>query len=355
MKKYTRLLLCAAVAALAATGCKSNTENSADATTAAEETTAAAEEELDPGTVTTLGEYVGVELTKDSTEVTDEELETRIQSILDANPEYTEVTRAAEEGDIVNIDYVGLKDGEAFDGGTAEGYDLELGSGAFIDGFEDGLIGVKTGEQRDLNLTFPENYGSEELAGQDVVFQVTVNAVKEVSDAVLDDSFVQRMSDFGTVDEFRADLLKDMEEEKEELAEQALQVAALQAVIGNSELDVNADAVEQQVNNQLAYYESMVQMYGMTLDDYVSIYGMTADQFTEELRTMVETSLEQQLVVNAISEAENMEVNDDDLQFTADQLQMDLDELKENYAEELDAQAMVYKVVNYIIDNAVIK
>ena len=156
--------------------------------------------------VTKLGNYKGVEVKRESTEVTDEEVDQKIQSILDANPEYVEITDSpAQNGDTVDIDYVGMKDGVAFDGGTAQGYKLELGSGTFIDGFEDGLVGASVGQELSLNLTFPENYGNSDLAGQAVVFDVTVNAIEEKKDAVLDDNFVQRVSDFKTVDEFRAD------------------------------------------------------------------------------------------------------------------------------------------------------
>ena len=175
MKKHVRLTLCCAAAVMLAAGCGKKSDT-AETTTAAETTEA---EITDKGEVTKLGQYKGIEVTKEDTTVTDAELDQRIASILQANPEITEITdRPAQEGDTVNIDYVGMKDGVAFDGGTAEGYDLELGSGAFIDGFEDGLIGANVGEERSLNLTFPEDYGNADLAGQAVVFYVTVNKIE---------------------------------------------------------------------------------------------------------------------------------------------------------------------------------
>lgn len=351
MKKYVKPALCVMAALMMVTGCSKKAEE----TTAAEtETTAQAE--IENGRVISLGNYKGVELTKASVEVTDEELEERIQSILDANPEYVEITgRAAKEGDVVNIDFVGMKDGEAFEGGTLEGYDLELGSHTFIDGFEDGLIGAETGAELSLNLTFPEDYLNEELAGQDVVFDVTVNRIQEVKDAVLDDNFVQRMSDFTTVDEFKADTLEDMKEEKEKQAEQKLQDDALQAVLDATEFEVNQEAADAWYENQLSYYTSMIEMYGMTLESYVTMYGMTEDQFKEELRTMAETSVKQQLLFDAIAEAENFEISDEDRQYVADQIGMNLDVMKESYGDDLDETAMVYKVVRFITDNAVIK
>ena len=169
MKKYVRLTLCCAAAVMLASGCGKKSDTAEETTTAASETQA---EITDKGEVTKLGQYKGVEVTKQDTTVTEADLDQRIASILKANPEVTEITdRPAQKGDTVNIDYVGMKDGEAFDGGTAEGYDLELGSGVFIDGFEDGLIGANTGEERSLNLTFPEDYTNADLAGQAVFLQ----------------------------------------------------------------------------------------------------------------------------------------------------------------------------------------
>jgi trigger factor len=350
MKKYVKMLLITAAALTAVTGCS---KKSAEETTAAETT---AEAEIDKGSVKTLGQYKGIELEKDSDEVTDEELDERIQQILDANPEYIEVDRPAQDGDTANIDYVGMKDGEAFSGGTAEGYDLVLGSGTFIPGFEDGLIGANTGDELSLNLTFPENYSNTDLAGQAVVFDVTVNSIKEKKDAVLDDAFVQRMSDFTTVDEFKEDTRNDMQEQKATAAEQKLQNDGIQAVVDASEFDLNQDAVDQSYNDQINYITTMVSTYyGMELEDYVKLYGMTMDDFQNQIREDCETSIKQQLVFEAIADAENIEIDDEARQYVADQVGMDLDTLKESYADSLDASAKAYKVVQLIVDNAVIK
>ena len=232
MKKYVRLTLCCAAAVMLASGCGKKSDTAEETTTAASETQA---EITDKGEVTNLGQYKGVEVTKQDTTVTEADLDQRIASILKANPEVTEITdRPAQKGDTVNIDYVGMKDGEAFDGGTAEGYDLELGSGVFIDGFEDGLIGANTGEERSLNLTFPEDYANADLAGQAVVFDVTVNKIEEKKNAVLDDAFVQRVSDFSTVDEFKADTMETLQKEKEQSAAQQVEDDAFAAAMDNS-------------------------------------------------------------------------------------------------------------------------
>ena len=343
MRKHVKLTLCCAAAVLLAAGCGKKSDTT-ETTTAASETQA---EITDKGEVTKLGEYKGVEVTKADTAVTDEEVEARIQNILAANPEIIEITdRPAQEGDTVNIDYVGMKDGVAFDGGTAEGYELELGSGVFIPGFEDGLIGANTGEERSLNLTFPEDYANADLAGQAVVFDVTVNKIEEKKSAVLDDAFVQRVSDFSTVDEFRADTLSTLQSEKEQNAEQQLQNDAFQVAMDNSEFSVN----------QLSYYENMFSYYGFTLESYAEMSGMTEDEFKDQLRKDSENGIKQQLLIDAIAEKEGLTIEDADRENIAQQYGSDLKTLQDTYGEDgIDERAMIYKVIEFIADNAVVK
>lgn len=360
MKKIVKLTLCGLAAAMLVAGCSKKKEEP-ETTTAAQTEAAtpadAAEAVIDRGTVSKLGTYKGVEVTKIPTEVTDEELEATIQNILNANPEYLEVTgRPAQNGDTVNIDYVGMKDGVAFDGGTSEGFKLELGSNSFIEGFEAGLVGVNTGDELSLNLTFPEDYGNADLAGQPVVFDVTVNGIEEKKEAVLDSNFVQRMSDFNTVDEWKADTLADIEAQKEAQADMQLENDAFIAAVENSEFNLNEAAVDAQYNSQLDYYNSMVQMYGMELKDYVSMYGMTEDQFKEELKTTSELAVKQQLLVPAIAEAEGLKVEDADREVVAAQYGMSVEDLNNSYgAEAVEETAMMYRVVRFIKENAVVK
>lgn len=354
MRKYVKLTLCGLAAAMLIAGCSKKE----DTQTTPAETTEESQAATDRGKVTKLGIYKGVEVTKSSTEVTDEELDTRIQGILDANPEYIEVTdRAAKLGDTVDIDYVGMRDGVAFEGGTAEGYKLELGSNSFIDGFEDGLVGAETGAELSLNLTFPDPYpNNPDLAGKPVVFDVTVNGIEEKKEAVLDDNFVQRISDMATADEFKADTLADMEAEKEEQANRQIESDALLAAIENSEYDISQEAIDELFNNQLDYYTSMVQAYGMTLEDYVTMFGMTEDQFKEEIKNSAELAIKQQLLSQAIAEAEGLTVEDADRQPIADQYGMDIKTLQDTYgAEAVDEQAMMIKVRDFIKENAVVK
>ena len=363
MRKFVKPLLCGMMVAALMAGCskKENPVTSESPTETSEEASSSVGEEspvpVDLGEVTSLGEYKGLKVDRMSTEVTDEELNTRIQSILDANPEYVAITdRAAKEGDIVDIDYVGMKDGVAFEGGTSEGYKLELGSGSFIDGFEEGLVGAKTGEERSLNLTFPEQYHSEELAGQAVVFDVTVNGIEEKRDAVLDDNFVQRMSDFTTVDEFKADTRADLESEKGIMADQQLETDIFLAAMENSQFSLNEEAVNQQYENQMAYLTSMVQMYGMTMEDYAQMSDMTTEEMEKDLRDNVETSMKVQLLVKAIAEKENLQVEDADREEVARMNFTTVEELQEMYGETaVDNAAMSNKVEAFLKDNASIK
>ena len=362
MKKLVKPLLCGMVVMMLASGCakkqgdgetslaESPTETSADSSSEAET-------EADLGEITVLGEYKGLEVTRMSTDVSDEELEERIQSILDANPEYVAVTdRAAKDGDILDIDYEGKKDGVAFDGGTAQGYKLELGSDTFIDGFEDGLIGAKAGEKRSLNLTFPEQYDSQELAGQAVVFDVTVNGIEEKRDAVLDLNFVQRMTDFNSVDEFRADTLADLELEKMEMAEQQLGNDVFIAATDNSQFRLNEKLVEEQYENQISYLTAMAQIYGMTIEDYAAMSDMTKEEMEKEIRNSVETSMKVQLLVKAIAEKENLQVEDADREEVARMNFTTVEELQEMYGETaVNNAAMSNKVEAFLKDNASIK
>lgn len=356
MKKYVKLTLCGLATMAVVTGC-SKKEETAETTAAAAEAETRAEI-TDFGKIVKLGDYKGVEVTRIDTTVTDEAVDLRIDSILKANPEYITVTdRAAQDGDVVDIDFVGLKDGEAFEGGTSEGYKLELGSGSFIDGFEDGLIGAEIGQELSLNLTFPENYGAADLAGQDVVFEVTVNGIEEVKEAVLDEAFVERISDFSTVEDFRADILSSMQEEQEKLAEQHIESDAYFAALNNSEYELNQDAVDQYYADQMEYHNAIAQMYGFSLADYASmLYGKDEAGFEAYVQESAENAVKEQLLIDAIAEAEQLAIEDADIEAVAERLNLDVETLKSSYGEEqTNEYAMFFKVVDLIKDNAVVK
>ncbi len=256
----------------------------------------------------TLGQYKGIEVTTDTNPVTEDELEDAIQQVLSAKADTKEVTgRTVQTGDVVNIDYEGLKDGVAFEGGTAQGQDLEIGSGKFIEGFEEGLVGAKTGEKRSLNLTFPENYQSADLAGQKVVFNVTVNAIKEKILPELTDKLVQEISDKKTVEEYREYARETLNAQKAN----ARKSEAWNIVMNNSTVsEYPQKDVDSAVKELNTVYAQQVSSYGMTLSDYLASNNITEEQFNTQLQTMAKQTVAQQLVVKAIASAEKLEITD---------------------------------------------
>ena len=355
-KKLAALCFCAAAAAVLATGCKNSDSQETQAQETAEQSQSETQADIPQGTVT-LGNYMGLEITEPSTEVTDEDVETQINYTLSINPNMIEVTdRPAQDGDVVNIDYVGLKDGEAFDGGSAEGYDLTLGSGTFIDGFEDGLIGANTGDEVSLNLTFPEDYGNADLAGQDVVFEVTVNSIQEEQEAVLDDAFVQKVSDTSTtVDEYRQEVRQSLEEMAVQSAQIEMQNQAIELAIENSTFDGLDEQVNAEFDSQLEQMNTALEQSGIALSDYAAMYGMDEDGFKDYMRSSIESSAQVTLVCQAIAEAENLQVEDSDRMEVAKLYDLESpDELVTAYGQEaVDEAARNMKVMNFLVDNAV--
>ena len=367
MKKSLKICICGLMAAVLVSGCSAKTESGSAGTesSSSEETATSAESgssadvssaSLNPGEVVTLAEYKGVSYKPASEEITDEEVDAEIQALVAANPTLKEVDREAKAGDIVNIDYVGKKDGEAFEGGTDSGYDLTLGSGSFIDGFEDGLIGTKAGQKIDLNLTFPEQYFSEELAGQDVVFEVTVNKVQESVDSELNDDFIKENTSYATVDEYRKAIREDLEEMARLEAENLKMADLLQKVVTDSEVNVSEKAVQAYYDEQYQSCEDMAQMYGVDTETVISsFFGMETEEFEEWLMEMAKEECRMRAVINAIAEAENLTVEDADMQEVALSNGYDnVADLIENYSEDIvHESALRMKVVNFIVDNAV--
>ena len=286
--------------------------------TAAEEETERVAPEYDVTECVELGQYLGLSLEPIEVTVTDGEVDMTIENLIQTNSLYDELTEGTvENGDIANIDYEGKKDDVAFDGGTAEGFDLEIGSGTFIEGFEEGLVGAAIGDTVDLNLTFPEQYGNTDLAGQDVVFTVTVNSVKrmpEVNDEIasqLSDGEYDKLEDYR--ESVRKDLADQMRDEEGELVQQI--------VAGCEKLEIPSDLLDYYVEDELAYAEQMYAYYGMTLEDALTgYYGTTLEEYTEQVRQSVSENLEKQLVVEAIVKAENLEVSDEELADEAEEL-----------------------------------
>ena len=307
----------------------------------------------------TLGEYKGIEVSVDAPVVTDEYLDSYIDYVLQSNMVTTEITdRPVEEGDIVNIDYEGKIDGVAFDGGTAQGYDLTIGSGTFIDGFEDGLIGAETGETVDVNVTFPENYQGEEVAGKDAVFTVTVNSISVETLPELTDEFVQGL-DVGvnTVEEYRQYAYDLLMEEEQATHDSNAEIAVLEAVMAGSQIqDPPEDMTNRYYNriiDNMTYYASL---YGYDLETFLSMQGTSEDA----IRESAAQAGQEIIVMQAIADAEGLSVTDEELdaEIETNAGSLGYDDVEE-YRTSLDVEGyreymMSEKVLNFLLENAVV-
>lgn len=307
----------------------------------------------------TLGEYKGIEVSVDAPVVTDEYLDSYIDYVLQSNMVTTEITdRPVEEGDIVNIDYEGKIDGVAFDGGTAQGYDLTIGSGTFIDGFEDGLIGAETGETVDVNVTFPENFQGEEVAGKDAVFTVTVNSISVETLPELTDEFVQGL-DVGvnTVEEYRQYAYDLLMEEEQATHDSNAEIAVLEAVMAGSQIqDPPEDMTNRYYNriiDNMTYYASL---YGYDLETFLSMQGTSEDAIRE---SAVQAGQEI-IVMQAIADAEGLSVTNEELdaEIETNAGSLGYDDVEE-YRASLDVEGyreymMSEKVLNFLLENAVV-
>jgi len=345
------------LATMSACGKKSTEESTEAQTTVEGETQADAERPSEYGSAE-LGTYKGVEIPNIDISVSDAEVESQINTELLQDPDVAEVTdRAVQEGDTVNIDYVGTKDGVAFDGGTASGYDLVIGSHTFIEGFESGLIGHNIGEDVKLDLTFPKDYGNEELAGAAVVFDVKINKISVSTPAILTDEWVKRHTNGAqtTVDAYKALVRTNLEEQRKKSADSQDQYYALNAAVQNAKFDMNDAAIEYEYNNSFKPIEAMITQYNMTLDDYAKAYGLTGDGLKAELRTQAENFVKQTILIREVYKKENMSLTDADYQLIVDMNggTITKDELIEkNGQEAVDEIAKAYKVVNFLLENA---
>lgn len=254
----------------------------------------------------TLGEYKGLDLTKNVVTVSDDDIQSQIDSDLKTNAAEIE-DGTVEDGDIVNIDYEGKIDGTAFDGGSSEGYDLTIGSGSFIDDFEEQLIGCKTGETTEVTVTFPEDYGNEELNGKDAVFTVTINAIKR-PDKEITDEWVKNNSDFNTVEEYKENIRTEMEATNEESALSTMQNEAFSMVYSSSTpIQYPQDMVDEYTDLTKQSYETYASYYGMEYDEFASSMGITDVTIANAAKSSVKTAL----IVDAICEKEGINTDSD--------------------------------------------
>ena len=311
--------------------------------------------------VVTLGEYKGLKYENRPVEVTDEEVETELKKVQEqqASTETVE-DRAAEMGDIVTIDYEGSVDGVPFDGGKADDYDLTLGSHSFIDTFEDQLVGKKTGEETEVNVTFPEQYHAAELAGKPAVFKVTVKAIKTKVLPELDDEFASEVSDFDTMAEYREDVQKKLTSKKEEEAKIAKEEAVLDAVIADAKMEIPDAMLETQQRQLLENFAQRIQTQGLSLEQYMQFTGLTAQTMMEQLKPEALKRIQSRLVLEAVAAAEKMEATEEDfeaeIKSIAESYQMEADKVKEllgeQGAKQVKEDICVRKAADFIVDNA---
>ena len=346
---------------------KETTETAQQDTTAAEAVTAVGGymKDLNAEDYVTLGEYKGVEVTLDEPEITDEYLDGYIEYVQQNNAVSTPVTdRAVEMGDVVNIDYVGKIDGVAFDGGSAQGSDLTIGSGQFIDGFEDGCIGMKVGETKDVEATFPDPYkNNPDLAGKVAVFTVTVNSISVEEIPELTDEYVQSLSLEGctNVEEYRAYVYDVLLEQQQESYESDKADLAYEKVAAECEFKDAPEAMVTRMNNTLtSNLSSYASMYGVDLGTYVStMYGGTAEEYETTLLEQSKMMAQHYLMMQAIADREGLSVSDEELEEQLSQEAQDYGyETVEEYKSLVDVEAfreylMTQKVLAFLGENAV--
>ena len=262
-----------------------------------------------------LGEYKGLEIEAVPTEVSDEMIDNEIDKQRHLNARRINVDdRAAEEGDKVNIDFEGKVDGVAFDGGTAEDQELELGSGSFIPGFEEGIVGHEVGEAFDIEVSFPEDYHSEELKGKDAVFSITLNSIAVEELPEVDDEFIKDISEFDTVDEYKEDLKKQKVEEVEANAKNIRMDRVLEAAAANAKVDVPDVMVRNAIDEQIRNMDNNMRSQGIQLEQYLQMLGQSLDDFKDSMRPDAEREVLKSLVLEAIVAEEKFEVTDDELE-----------------------------------------
>lgn len=311
-----------------------------------------------------LGEYKGIKVAKVDYTVSDEEVDKDIEATREKNARMVSVDdRPAQKGDTVNIDFEGFVDDVAFEGGKGEDYELELGSDTFIPGFEDQLVGANVDDLVDVNVTFPEEYHSEELKGKAALFKVKVNEIKVRELPEVDDDFASEVSDFDTLAEYKADVRKKLEEKAKEKAEAEIQNAVVEKVVENAEFDVPDAMVEQQIINMINDFAQRISYQGMSLDMYLQYTGQTMDQMKEEYREGAVRQVNAGLVIDAIAAKEGIEPSPEELELhlvdMSKKYNMELDEMKKLISEDemkgIKKQLAFEKTIQMLTNNAVME
>ena len=310
----------------------------------------------------TLGDYKGLKVDKVSTRVTQKEVDEEIEKERERNARTIEVTdRAVQDNDEVTLDLEGFVDGVAFEGGKGEDYPLTIGSGSFIPGFEEQLIGAEIDKEVEVNVTFPKEYHSEELAGKDATFKCTVHTIKAKELPELDDEFASEVSECETMDAYRAEVKKNIKERKERTGKEKKENQAVDQAIENAQMDIPEAMIEFQVRQMADDFARRIQQQGLTVEQYFQFTGMTAEKMMEEMRPQAEKSIKTRLVLEAIVKAENIEVSDErveeELTKMAEAYQMEVEKLKEfmgeNEKKQIKEDLAVQEAITLLVNESV--
>ena len=304
-----------------------------------------------------LGQYKGLEAPKAEVKVAAADVNARLKEMADRNSRLVSVERAVKKGDTADIDFVGFDNGVAFDGGKGENFDLEIGSGSFVPGFEEQLIGMKAGEEKDIDITFPENY-TPELAGKPVVFHVKVNEVKVKEVPAIDDEFAKDVSEFDTLKDLKADIKKKMTAERTEAAQRAFEDVLMAKVAEGVEADIPQEMVELQAERMMEQFKQQLASQGIPFDQYLKMTGTTEADFRQQAEGPASEQVKMDLAVEAIIKAEGLEASDEDVEnemkSVAEKYGMDLDTVKKYLRpEDVKEQVVREKVMKLVADNAV--
>ena len=312
----------------------------------------------------TLGQYTGIEVEAPSTEVTEEDVLEAVKKEQEKNSTLEPVEdRPVADGDTVKLDYCGKVDGVAFDGGTAEDQDLVIGSGSFIPGFEEQLIGMNIGETKDITVTFPEQYHSEELAGKEAVFTCTINGIQVRVLPELDDEFASEVSDFETYDEYIADLKVKLTDEKQKAADAAIEDAVVEKVIENAEMDIPEMMVLSEARAAVNNFAQRLQQQGLSIEQYMQYTGMTEAQMVDAQKEPAEKNIKGRLVLEAVAAAEKLEGTDEDvdeeLKKMAESYGVEFEDMKkwttEDQIETMKVDIATRKALDFLRDSAAVK
>ncbi|MGM9545288.1 MAG: trigger factor [Vescimonas sp.] len=303
-----------------------------------------------------LGQYKGLEAVKAEVKVMAADVNARLKEMADRNSRLVAVERAVKKGDTANIDFEGFDNGVAFEGGKGDAFDLEIGSGSFVPGFEDQLIGMKAGEEKDIDITFPENY-TPELAGKPVVFHVKVNEVKVKELPAIDDEFAKDVSEFDTLKELKADIKKKMIEERTTAAQRAFEDVLMTKVAEGVKADIPEEMIELQAQQLVDGFKQQLAAQGIPYDQYLKMTGMEEAKIMADAKEPAANQVKMDLAIRAIIKAEGLEVSDEEVEAemknVADKYGMDLDTVKKYLrTEDVKEQVMREKVIKVVADSA---